>query len=475
MKNYGLNPYLPSWEYVPDGEPHVFGERVYVYGSHDRFNGYNYCLNDYVCWSASVEDLTNWNYEGVIYSRHDDPENKDGKQCLYAPDVTRGPDGRYYLYYALDGTSQISVAVCETPAGRYQFYGIVHHPHGIPLGAAEGDEFQFDPGVLTEGEHTYLYTGFSPVSVPGRSGARVVVLGTDMLTVVKDAVTVVPSPHIAKSTDFEGHAFFEASSIRKVNGRYYFIYSSEQSHELCYATSDSPVGLFTYGGTIVSNGDIGLTTNGKDSEQNLSFIGNNHGSIEEINGKWYVFYHRHTNGHNYSRQACLEPINILPDGSIPQVEISSCGPMGGPLSCDEEIPSYAACNLYLTEKPRINTRFGMSPFPRITQAGQDETDPTIFRENAYITNITSGVVIGFKYIDCKMVHRVCVQVRGQNYGGSFAISTAPDAEPLGFIKLNSSNEWHWDSAELQIPDGIHALYFKLTGFGIIDFLSFKLV
>ena len=47
-----FNPYLPGWEYIPDGEPHVFDGRVYVYGSHDRFNGHVFCLNDYVCWST---------------------------------------------------------------------------------------------------------------------------------------------------------------------------------------------------------------------------------------------------------------------------------------------------------------------------------------------------------------------------------------------------------------------------------------
>ena len=85
--NQGFNPYLPSWEYIPDGEPHVFGDRVYLYGSHDRFNGYAFCLNDYVCYSAPVSDLTDWRCEGVIYTRTDDPRNVDGDQCLYAPDV----------------------------------------------------------------------------------------------------------------------------------------------------------------------------------------------------------------------------------------------------------------------------------------------------------------------------------------------------------------------------------------------------
>ena len=64
---------MPSWEYVPDGEPHVFGDRVYVYGSHDRFNGMAFCMNDYVCWSAPVTDLSEWKYEGVIWRKKNDP------------------------------------------------------------------------------------------------------------------------------------------------------------------------------------------------------------------------------------------------------------------------------------------------------------------------------------------------------------------------------------------------------------------
>ena len=69
LKKQAFNPYLPSWEYVPDGEPYVFGDRVYVFGSHDKYNGYVFCLGDYVCWSAPVEDMGNWRYEGVIYKK----------------------------------------------------------------------------------------------------------------------------------------------------------------------------------------------------------------------------------------------------------------------------------------------------------------------------------------------------------------------------------------------------------------------
>lgn len=68
-KDVICNPYLPSYEYVPDGEPHVFGDRLYIFGSHDRFDGKEYCENDYVCWSAPTQNLKQWRYEGIIYKR----------------------------------------------------------------------------------------------------------------------------------------------------------------------------------------------------------------------------------------------------------------------------------------------------------------------------------------------------------------------------------------------------------------------
>ena len=91
-----VNPFLPSYEYIPDGEPHVFGDRVYLYGSHDKFNGVSFCRGDYVCWSASVDDLTTWDYEGIIYRRRQDPKAPlfSLVNTLYAPDVARGADGK---------------------------------------------------------------------------------------------------------------------------------------------------------------------------------------------------------------------------------------------------------------------------------------------------------------------------------------------------------------------------------------------
>ena len=116
-KKQAFNPFLPLDEYIPDGEPHVFGGRVYLFGSHDKEGGTEYCqMGDYVGWSAPVDDLTSWRYEGVIYSADRQPGG-EGK-CLYAPDVVRGNDGKYYLYYCLGNfEGGIFVAVADPPWG----------------------------------------------------------------------------------------------------------------------------------------------------------------------------------------------------------------------------------------------------------------------------------------------------------------------------------------------------------------------
>ena len=200
MENYVKNPYLPSWEYVPDGEPYVFNDRVYVYGSHDRFNGCVYCMGDYVCWSAPVDNLGDWRYEGVIYRKDQDPANGDLQGNLYAPDVTIGPDGRYYLYYVLSNWGIVSVCVCDEPAGKYEFYGYVHYKDGTRLGDRAGDEPQFDPGVLTEGDKTYLYTGFCGRGDESRHGAMCTVLGPDMLTIEEEPVFIAPGNCYSEGT-----------------------------------------------------------------------------------------------------------------------------------------------------------------------------------------------------------------------------------------------------------------------------------
>ena len=470
MKKQAFNPYLPSWEYIPDGEPYVFGDRVYVYGSHDRFNGHAFCLNDYVCWSAPVDNLGDWRYEGVIYRKTDDPLNPDGSMCLYAPDVTVGPDGRYYLYYVLDKVSVVSVAVSDTPAGKFEFYGYVRYPDGTRLGEREGDQHQFDPGVLTEGDRTYLYTGFCPKGDKSRKGCMATVLGPDMLTIVEEPVFVLPSEPYSAGTGFEGHEFFEAPSIRKRGDTYYLIYSSILMHELCYATSKHPTKGFQYGGVIVSNADMYIDSY-KPADKPMYYGGNNHGSIVEIGGQWYIFYHRQTNGHHYSRQGCAEPIRFREDGSIVQAEMTSCGLNGGPLAGRGEYPAHIACNLFCKDEELYVGTYGAwmdGRFPKITQDGKDGDE-----EPGYIANMRDSATAGFKYFDCRGVKRVKIKVRGYAKG-VFEVKTAWDGPAHGVIPVDFTNVWKEYAADIAIPDGVHALYFTYRGGGNAQLKSFAL-
>ena len=441
-----LNPYLPSWEYIPDGEPHVFDGRVYIFGSHDMAHGYVFCQNDYVCWSAPVENLSTWKYEGVIYKKTEDPLNKNGHMVMYAPDVTKGPDGRYYLYYVLDKANVVSVAVCNTPAGKYEFYGYVKHPCGTYLGEKEGDEPQFDPGLLTEGDNIYLYTGGDKA----RKGATVTVLATDMLTIIKPPAYIVPGGGSGEGTSFFGHEFFEAASMRKVDDMYYFIYSSVHMTELCYATSKHPTKDFTFGGVIVSNCDLNISTY-KSAEKRTYPYGNNHGSIEKINNQWYVFYHRMSNGTWFSRQACVERIEIKPNGKIEQVEMTSQGASPKPLEGKGIYPSYIACILF-NDKGQV---------PKITQ---DTRDGEQNQQNCYISDITDGTVIGFKYFSCKNVKKITLITRA--YGrGVFEVRNSLDGQILGSITIVSANIWTKFSGEVNMPDGINSIYLMYKGTG----------
>jgi len=464
MKKEAFNPYLPSWEYIPDGEPHVFGDRVYIYGSHDFFNGWVFCLGDYVCYSAPVTDLSDWRYEGVIYPRLADPINKNGRMVLYAPDVTQGPDGRYYLYYVYDKVNIVSVAVCDKPAGRYEFYGYVHYKDGTKLGERAGDEPQFDPAVLTEGDKTYLYTGFCGNGDKSRHAAMATVLGKDMLTIEEEPRFIVPGNMYSKGSGFEGHEFFEASSIRKVKDTYYFVYSSIVMHELCYATSKSPVKDFKYGGVIVSNTDLHIDSY-KPAQMPAAAGANNHGGFELINGSYYIFYHRHTNNTWYSRQGCAEKIDILADGSIPQVEITSCGLNGGPLKGKGEYPAYIACNLF-TDKPALYV--GAENAPKIMQDGGDGDE-----NPGYIFNLHDKASAGFKYFDFKDVKKVSIKIRGYAHG-YFEIKSKWDGEVLGKIPVESTNFWESFSCDVKLPDGKNALYFTFRGSGSPSLLSFTL-
>jgi len=333
------NPYMPLWEHIPDGEPYVFEDpdnpgkyRLYVYGSHDtRLD--NYCGYEFTVWSAPVEDINDWRCDGIVFESivNGNPD------VLFAPDVALKvlEDGSklYYLYpNNQSGGRNGMVAVSDSPIGPFEVCnwkeGSTTQVDGV-LG--------FDPAVFVDDDgRVYGYWGFQE--------SFMAELDPDTMATVKDGCEVLTEAEtgIDNCNDPDGtFRFFEASSIRKVtaNGqtKYVFVYSrTSQSNEfgtfasnatLAYAYSDNPLGPWTYGGTIVD-------ARARDKGENDNVIttqpaGNTHGSIVEVNGQWYIFYHRCINNDQYSRQALAEPIELTINDAgeviIPEVEVTSQG------------------------------------------------------------------------------------------------------------------------------------------------------
>ncbi|MDC7287472.1 family 43 glycosylhydrolase [Blautia schinkii] len=480
MKKQAFNPYLPENEYIPDGEPYVFGDRVYVYGSHDRFGAPMFCMNDYVCWSAPVDDLGEWRYEGVIYRKKQDPKNKLGLRLLFAPDVAQGEDGRYYLYYAFDFMGITGVAVGDTPAGPFEFLGHVHYADGTLWGRKKGDSFPFDPGVLVDDDQrVYLYSGFYtpvPAIVTGgrklqNRGGYVLELERDMVTIKTPEKLLFPKEGKGSFTD---HEFFEASSIRKYNGKYYFVYSSRHNHELCYAVSDSPTDGFRYGGTLVSNGDVFLE--GKhDETQARNYLGNTHGGMLYLKGHYYIFYHRQTNRSSYARQACAERLEQKQDGGFCQAPMTSCGLNGGPLSGIGKYGARIACNLWSksgTGRYDVkNPRRQFKDHPYFTQDGKDGSPDS----RQYIANMMDGAVAGFKYFDLHKLSGICVTGRGTADGILRIAADAEMKQEIASIPIKTEKHlWKTFEADAKTEDGTRALFMRFEGSGSFDFLEFEL-
>lgn len=460
MNGQCINPYLPLYEHIPDGEPHVFGDRLYVYGSHDKENGNEFCELDYVTWSAPLSDLSNWRYEGVIYRKEQDPYNTEGLP-LYAPDVVRGPDGRYYLYYCIKFQDSINVAVCDTPDGNYEFYGRVHYADGSLM----TDGQPYDPSVICCEEGNFLYFGFAPcmINIPrykdkDLKGGSVLQLEDDMLTVKAGPCVVIPSLKYGKETSFEGNEYFEGPSIRKINNRFYLIYSSVNTHQLCYAVSDEPMGGFKFGGVIVSNGDVGL--DGIKEEDKLMSVGNNHGGLVCVNGQWFIFYHRHTSTNQYNRQGCAERITINEDGKISQVTITTSGMNDGPLSGIGIYPAVYCCNL-------TNGHMGALSSLGRTNSQIDFPYLTCVSDERYITNIKDNTLVGYKYIALKDTKKIGIEFRG-DCEGFFEIRSRRNAEAISKLPITSETEWKISSVETPFEESDTELYLVYKGEGSVD-------
>lgn len=545
MKKQVFNPFLPLHEYIPDGEPHVFGDRVYHYGSHDREGGYTFCMEDYVVYSAPVDDLTDWRYEGVSFRASEDPVYPELKY-MYAPDVVQGNDGKYYLYYCMGGdygyggyTGAIHVAVSENPAGPFSFLdyvkykngslmmkyicfdpavlndnGVIRIYYGTQYDFEEREDFDKNPKYLEEEikmfgrtkEEILEYRKRPESCMDGKAtdvdsimGPVMVVLEDDMITVKEEPRHILP--YKVKGTSFEEHPFFEGPSMRKVGEKYYFIYSSWQNHELCYGISDYPDHGFSFGGTLVSNGDVGYQ--GRTILQKLNMTGTTHGSIIEIAGQWYVFYHRLTHKSDYSRQACAEKIFINDQGQISQVEVTSCGLNDGPLRAvsGECYPSVICCNLTNGHMPHGSNSIYSISFPNVTNRGEER----------FIGEIHNGTLIGYKYFDFSKITEIAVITRKETeenrvvYEGPLRLdercmeegegSADRNSSPgeviydrdvlevrleesgpvVGVIPLVHDGEWRTCKGKVAIPDGVHGLFFVYRGTGCIQMKEFQFV
>ena len=343
LTTVAMNPILPATAFIPDGEPHVFefnGEkRVFVYGSRDE-RVTAFCGDGHDVWSAPVTDLTKWTNHGEIFHVKQVADIGYGivaNQHFGAPDCAYNPvTKKYYFYtflgapYKMDGQAgpkpgapnhvpgfedfgpKCVMASSDSPAGPFVNPVMCDWPAANTMGT-------FDPAVLVDGQpdgsvRVYAYWGM-------RKGDRWAELDpSDMHTII-DGKTRKPDrnawhktlPEPEKATN---SSLFEASSIRKVaDGHYVFICSAnERIPALTYFSSHSPEGPWTYGGRIIDN-SIGWRG------------GNDHGSIVNANGNWYVFYHRAT-ANDYNRQAMIEPIEVKIAGGrvvIPPVEMTSQG------------------------------------------------------------------------------------------------------------------------------------------------------
>ena len=415
------NPYLPLWEYIPDSEPYVFedpdkpGEyRVYIYGSHDSLIK-EYCGREQVTWSAPVDNLNDWRYDGVIfqsvYDRDGNMLDRDGRgDVLYAPDVVevKGADGKktYYLYPNNQaGGRQNMVARSDRPDGPFTACNWSDDNPRTTVGP-----LAFDPGVLVDDDgRVYAYWGFEKSWAGELDPATMATLkpGTQP---VEDLVSNKYQDGVFR--------FFEASSIRKIQDKYVFIYSrwtedgefglKDTNYTLAYAYSDNPLGPFTYGGTIIDgrgretdgNGNVVFTANP---------TGNTHGSIVEINGRWWVFYHRQTGTDEYARQAMVAPIEVkVQKGKggkvfISEGEYTSEGFSTDGLNPLEKTAAGIAC-WYTGPEPYYNDypKFIYSgSYMRPTYIDLKSTDGPFNLKRPYtpVVNNTDGSIVGYKYFN----------------------------------------------------------------------------
>ena len=339
------NPYLPLWEHLPDGEPRVFEDpdnpgkfRAYIIGSHD-LTYTAYCGNDVRMWSAPVEDLSQWRDEGPIFTHF-----VDGQwDTMYAPDLVEVKDkvtGKktYYLYPHSRGWRRVAM-VCKSDRPNGPFTPVNLTEDGRQC--VEGSLIDFDPSVFVEtitdkkdpdydkGFRAYVFYGFQHSTAyeldqnnmyAVRPGTKVhdyfIPASRSYGEILDPKGTEYPALYKGQNPgDFN---FFEASSIRQVGNKYVMVFSGYSGPDyglgstnsaLRYAFGDTPLGPWRSGGVLVDSRGVVPNENGTHLTT-TNFAHNTHGSIQEINGQWYVFYHRPPRGFGNARQPMVAPVKI---------------------------------------------------------------------------------------------------------------------------------------------------------------------
>ncbi|MDR0682505.1 MAG: family 43 glycosylhydrolase [Dysgonamonadaceae bacterium] len=401
------NPICPAGIYMADPTARVDKNgKMYVYGSRDESPDY-YCSQRYDLLSST--DLCNWSLTENSFStvgKTDGVPYSDAS--LYAPDMMY-KDGTYFLYYCLSDFTG-GVAVSRSPAGEFK--------NGQPIEGVGS----IDPNVFIDDDgQAYYYWG--------QFAAKAARLNPDMKTIdissVKDSVV----------TEKE-HFFHEGSFVFKRNGIYYFVYTdiSRQDRATClgYSTSTDPLGPFKYGGVIIDNAGCDPA------------VWNNHGSVAEFKGKWYVFYHRSTQNSVTMRKVCVEPITFREDGSIPEVPMTSQG-AGNPLKAAEKIDAGRACLMFGNVRMEMQNAEYKAP-------------------NEILAGIRNGDRAAWKYIDFGAgVKRFTVHLRAWQAGSIAVVPDYPWREPAGVLEFTAADNGQTLSCNVSGLEGVHTLWLQFYG------------
>ena len=492
------NPFLPMWEHIPDGEPYVFEDpdqpgkqRVYIYGSHDSMVD-AYCGRELVVWSAPVDDLSHWRYDGEILkvdkNANGEPFDSLGTaDVLYAPDVALvvGADGKktYYLYPndQVGGRNGL-IAKSDRPNGPFEVCNWSKDNPNVNDGV-----LRFDPAVFVDDDgRVYGYWGFET-----SNGAE---LDPETMATVKPGTKVVENMVSGRYQPGVFH-FFEASSIRKIKDKYVFIYSRwtengefglpDTNYTLAYAYSDHPLGPWTYGGTII-DGRGRETDEAGNTIASATISGNTHGSICEINGQWYVFYHRQTGTNEFARQAMVAPIEVkVEEGAGGKVEISEgeYNSEGFSLNGLDPLERHSAGIACWYTGPKVaehnwpdNVFYGSYI---ASSYGTDDkfNAPYDIRNNTnLVVNNTDGSIVGYKYFNFTATKgkklQLLLRLIPEGIDGTIQVMAdrpwaSQDGKFLGKIELKAdmpktSTELSVDLPALSDMTGKHAIFFLFS-------------